>query len=233
MNPSILSTRRLMLSQKELLLNAGFRLVEYDAISIEFLGFKAPKVIENAIFTSQNGVRAYFKAKTPQMILKNCFCVGEKTMALLDKNGQKVIKMAKNGEELANFLVNHHKNESFIYFCGSIRREKLPNVLKSQKMDLFEVKTYKTVLNPKYFDQKWDGILFFSPSGVESYISGQKNGQIHGKTTSFDDETTISFCIGETTASEARKYMSQVVVSNSQTVESVIAKAAKTLKESI
>lgn len=216
--PVLLSTKKLTLSQKELLLNAHFRLIEYDAIAIEYLKFNAPEVIENAIFTSQNAVRSFIENESAKSTILNCFCVGEKTKALLVKNCQKVMKMASNSKELGDFIIEMDKNEPFYYFCGSRRRDELPNLLKSSKIELFEVKTYKTTLKPRIFTQKPDGILFFSPSGVESFK--QENSM----------QNAVAFCIGETTAEEAKKHTDRIVIANSPTVESVIAKAAKKLQ---
>ncbi len=216
--PKLLSTKKLTLAQKELLLNAGFGLVEYDAISIEFLKFDAPEEIENAIFTSQNGVRSFFGNRSKNSSIMNCYCVGEKTKALLIENGQNVVKMAQNSSELGQFLVKTAQNKSFFYFCGSNRRDELPELLKSTKIELFEVKTYKTELKPKHFGQKFDGILFFSPSGVQSYTMEN----------SLTEET--AFCIGDTTSNEAKKHTDKVVTANSPSVESVIAKTAKTFQ---
>ncbi len=216
--PRLLSTKKLTLAQKELLLNAGFGLVEYDAIRIEHLNFDVPEEIENAIFTSQNGVRSYFSNKTKNREISSCYCVGEKTKALLEENGQKVVKMAQNSEELGQFILKTARNESFFYFCGSQRRDDLPDLLKSAKIELFEVKTYKTELKSRHFGQKFDGILFFSPSGVQSFTMEN----------SLTEET--AFCIGKTTAEEAKKHTNKVVIANSPSVESVIAKAAKTFQ---
>ena len=123
------------------------------------------------------------------MSIKNCFCVGHKTKFILEKNGLKVIEIGQNATELAQKIAKNYKNCVFYYFCGTIRREELPKALKSEKISLFEVKTYKTALKTKKFDQNWDGILFFSPSGVASYISENK-----------DQRNTHAFCIGQTTA---------------------------------
>ncbi len=76
---------------------------------------------------------------------------------------------------------------------------------------------YKTTLNPKKFDRQFDAVLFFSPSGVQSFFS--ENNIAIGK----------AICIGKTTASEAKKYTDNVVIANATTVESVIAKVVKIL----
>ncbi|MDT0555500.1 uroporphyrinogen-III synthase [Patiriisocius hiemis] len=213
----VLSTKKLSLSQRELLLNAGLQLVEYDAIKISFLTEKLPKNIKNGVFSSQNGVKSVFLSKKGLSKVENCFCVGEKTRALLEENGQKVMKTASNSAELGHFIANNYKNEAFYYFCSTIRRDELPEIIKYSENELFEIKTYKTEPNLKKFEQKWNGILFFSPSGVQSFTS--ENSM----------ENSIAFCIGETTAKEAKKYSKNVIVANTTTTESVIAKAAKTL----
>ncbi len=210
---NILSTKKLNPDQRELLSQKGLCIVDYDAIAIEFLNFKIPGAIDNAIFTSQQAVRSVVAKNKGDLGIKNCFCVGNKTKTLLEKNGLKVVEIGQNATELSQKIVKNYKNRVFYYFCGTIRREELPNALKNEKMTLFEVKTYKTVLKTKKFDQKWSGILFFSPSGVTSYIS-ENNHQTNAH----------AFCIGQTTATSAKKYFKSVVVANSNTIQSVLEK---------
>jgi len=212
---TVLSTKILNLNQKELLLNAGLHLVEYNAIQIEFLKFDVPKKIENAVFTSQNSVHA-ITGKDLQ--IENVFCVGQKTKRLLETFGEKIIKSSKNAAELANFIQKYHKNDVFYYFSGAIRRNEIADSFTKNSITFSEITTYKTILNPKKFDQNWDAILFYSPSGVESYT------QIN----SLDSQLAI--CIGETTASETLKHTPRVHRANSPTVESVIAKAVNVLR---
>nr|MBX2828785.1 uroporphyrinogen-III synthase [Flavobacteriaceae bacterium] len=188
---TVLSTKKLSLSQKELLLNSGMRFVEYDAISIIPLEFEAPRKVDNAIVTSMNGTKQIFNSET---IVSNWFCVGESSATFLKENDQNVVKIGENSSKLADFIIKNHKNDIFHYFCGAQRRDELPDLLKSEKIDFFEVKTYKTEQKHHKFDQKWDGILFFSPSGIKSFLSENTMGN------------AIAICIGETTASEAKKY---------------------------
>lgn len=215
---SILSTKKFTLAQKELLLNSGLTFVEYNAISIEFVHFESPKFIENAIFTSKNAVKSVFSNKKTIPEIKNCFCVGEKTKALLEEYGQKVVKTTQYGSELADCLIKNHKNDTFYFFCGNKRLDIIPKALKEENIMFSEIETYETVLNPKHFQRQFDGILFFSPSAVQSFVSENKL------------KNSTAFCIGTTTAAEAKKYTENVVISNSTSVESVIAKTVKTLK---
>ncbi|MEZ4857252.1 MAG: uroporphyrinogen-III synthase [Flavobacteriaceae bacterium] len=210
-----MSTKKLSNFQKAKLNNAGFEIVDYDAISIDFLDFEAPKQIQNAIFTSQNAVRSIFDKNIQ---IERAYCVGEKTKQLLKENGQKVIKMKKNASELSEFIKKRGQNEVFYFFSGTRRRKEIPESFKNSKKTLFEVKTYQTVLNPVAFDQNWDGILFFSPSGVQSYT---QNNSI---------KNSIAFCIGVTTASEAKKHTNSIFIAAKTTIESVIEKAISTLQ---
>jgi len=211
---SVLSTKKLTPSQKKLFQDTAIDLVDYDAVEIKNIDFDLPKSIHNAIFTSQNAVDSFFKkySRTENNLEVKCFCVGQKTSTLLEKNGLKVVKSANKASELANFIVKNHNSEPFFFFCGNKRRDEIPFALKKAKIAIFEVKTYKTELKKKKFNEKWEEILFFSPSGVESFIA--KN--------SFGSSTAI--CIGTTTASEAKKHTESVVIAEETTIESVIKK---------
>ncbi len=213
--PVVLSTKKLNESQKSLLLQAGASLVEYNAIKIDFVPFEVSSPIVNAIFTSQNAIKSI---QDSSFGIQDCYCVGEKTKLALEANGQKVIKMTEYASELADYLVKNHKNDSFHFFCGNIRSDEIPSKLKENNIPFEEIEVYKTTLNPKKFEIQFDAVLFFSPSGVKSFFSENKL------------DAAKAICIGTTTASEVKKYTKNVVVSNTTTVESVIAKAVNTLK---
>jgi uroporphyrinogen-III synthase len=215
----VLSTKKLAHAQKELLLNTGISLVEYNAISVSPLVFEVPDKIKYGIFTSGNSVDILFGKSCKHPKIEKVLCVGEKTNQKLIDFGQNVIKVAQNASELGDFILKSFKNEDFYFFCGTLRRDVLIDKIQNSKNRLFELKTYKTHLNIKKFDQKFDGIMFFSPSGVLSFTA--ENDLAHSN----------AFCIGETTASEAKKHTDQLFISNNNSIESVIAKTAKILRE--
>jgi len=215
MTAQILSTKKLSSAQKQPILDANMEFLEYDAISIKLISFKSPKFIQNAIFSSQNAIKSMKKYQKDLLFgnIENCFCVGEKTTSILKENGQNVIKTALNASELANFIQKTYENEDFYFFCGSHRRDELPEIVRMSKNRLFEIKTYRIESKSVSFKQKASKILFFSPSGVQSFIAEN------------NIKNALAVCIGETTASEARKHTSNMVISNETTVESVIEKA--------
>lgn len=214
-SPTILSTKKLSAVQKELLLNAGLGFVEYGAIAIELLEINIEHTIQNAIFTSKNAVKAI---QNSGMIISNCFCVGDNTKKLLQENDLNVLETAQNASDLAKIITKKYKNNSFLFFCGNLRRDELPNLLEQNNVDVKEQIVYKTHLKSNKFNRMFDGILFFSPSGIQSYVSENKIGE------------SILFCIGNTTASEARKYTNNIIVANKPTVENVIVQAVKYFK---
>ncbi|GAA4275085.1 uroporphyrinogen-III synthase [Aquimarina gracilis] len=215
---TILSTKKLSASQKELLLNAGLGFVEYDAIKIELLKAEIPENVDNAIFTSKNAVKAVFDSETN---ISNCFCVGENTKRLLEKNGQKVVETAQNASDLAQILIKKYKKETFLFFCGNLRRNELPELLTKNEVRFKEQIVYKTHSNSKKFDRPFEGILFFSPSGVQSFVLDN------------NIDNSIAFCIGNTTASEAKKHTNNVIIANKPTVENVIVQAVKYFKNDL
>ena len=215
---TVLSTKMLSPSQKELFLNSGLGLVEYDALKIELLDAKIPFTYSNYIFTSKNAVKAFLQqTKKLDLSIYNAFCVGEKTKSLLEEKGLKVIEMAENASELAETLVKKHQNESFLFLCGNKRRAELPDTLIKNNVQYKELEVYRTNLNPKGFQRDFDGILFFSPSGIRSYLLENNIAN------------STLFCIGETTAKEAKKHTEHIIIANKPTVENVLVHAIKEL----
>ncbi len=220
---SILSTKLLTPSQKSLLFHSGLAFVEYPAISRKHLEFQIPtKKYDYYVFTSQEGVQAYLKqckgatnstkaANTKQKI--KAFCVGSKTRSVLQQNGIEVVAMGENAQALGQIITTHYGDNSFLLLSGNLRRDELPDVLKKNSVAYDELIVYNTTLNPKKFSSQFHGILFFSPSGVESFCSEN----------SFADAMT--FAIGPTTAATLQKYTDKIIIAQKPTVENVIVKA--------
>ena len=213
---TILSTKILSTPQKELLLNANQNFVEYNALNMEFLSFKIDAEYDYYIFTSQTGVNAFLNNNNgTKLAEKKIFCVGDKTKTLLEQHGTTVIEIAQNSFGLGQIIAKKYKKSSFMVFSGNLRRQELPDILTKNNIRYKELEIYNTHLNYKQFNRNFDGVLFFSPSGVQSFI---KKNQL---------DCSWAFCIGETTASEAKKYTNQIIIANKPTVENVLIKAIK------
>lgn len=215
---TVLSTKILTPSQKELFLNSGLGLVEYDALKIEFLDVKIPLGHQNYVFTSQNSVKVFLDQSKGMDRSDFCiFCVGEKTRSLLESNGLEVVKMTDYASDLGDFIVKNHRTETFVFVCGQQRRDDLPLIFSKNNIRYKEVVVYRSILNPKTFQRDFDGILFFSPRGIQSFLleNSLKNSTL--------------FCIGETTASEAKKHSDHIIIAKKPTVENVLVQAIKEL----
>ncbi|PQJ78949.1 hydroxymethylbilane synthase [Polaribacter porphyrae] len=211
-NHKIFSTKKLSEAQKQILSNT-IGVEDSDFIKIRFNRI-SPKVMksenENVIITSQNGVEAILNSFTKNEInFNDIYCVGRRTKKLIENRIGKVTHVAKNAKKLAEYLSENIKTKEVTYFCSDLRLDILPAYLKMKDIIVNEVEAYKTMLSPDKLDDDVSGVLFYSPSGIESYL--QKN-----------TTDKIAFCIGETTAKEARKYFENVQVANLPSVDSVL-----------
>lgn len=209
---SVFSTKKLSEAQTKLFHN-DIASESSDFIKIRFNRI-APKVvkdeIENVIITSKNGVEAILNNFTKEELnFKNIYCVGRRTKKLINQKIGDVKHSEKNAQKLAEYLSENIKGQEVTYFCSDLRLDTLPKVLSENEIKVHEVEAYKTMYSPADVDEKVEGVLFYSPSTVESYI--QKNST-----------DKVAFCIGTSTAKEAEKHFEKVEVAKVPTVESVI-----------
>ena len=211
---SILSTKILLSSQKQALLNAGFLVTEANFITTKYLDFELPAPHLGAgglIFTSQNAAQSVLlHPKWEELKSKNVFCVGMKTKALLEENGFNVEVYLDYASDLAEIITLIYAKENFTFFSGNLRKDTIPNALKEMGIDFNEIQVYETTLTPQKMSSKFDGILFFSPSAIESYLAANKI------------KNEICFCIGETTAEALETVTKNIIVADQPLIENVI-----------
>lgn len=207
----ILSTKKLLDNQKQELLKANFDLTEVDFISTQHSHFELNEINDNLIFTSQNAVLSVLDHPDFEALKsKNVFCVGLKTKILLSEAGFNVIAYTGYAADLAEIITLIYASESYTFFSGNLRRETLPVALKEAGVKFNEIEVYQTTLTPQKIKTPVDAILFFSPSGIESYL---KDNTI---------KKEMCFCIGETTASALEKVTKNIIIADQPTIEDVI-----------
>jgi uroporphyrinogen-III synthase len=210
---NIVSTKKLLPNQKQLLLDANITVFDKDFIEIKIKNFELVNVNQNLIFTSQNAVKSVLQhPKCGELQGKNVFCVGIKTKEFLEENGSEVAVYTDYASDLAEIISLIYADETFTFFCGNLRKDILPNTLHKNGIIFNEIEVYETNSTSHKIQTKANGILFFSPSAVESYL---KNNTIKHET---------CFCIGETTAEALQnKKVKNIVIAESPSIENVIA----------
>lgn len=207
----ILSTKILTSHQKQVLADNNFEVLEEDFIKTENKQFDLKEINENLIFTSQNAAQSILNhPKCEELKAKNVFCVGLKTKILLSESGFNVIAYTGYASDLAEIITLIYSSESYTFFSGNLRKETLITALAAASIKLNEIQVYETSLTPQKIKTPVEAILFFSPSGVESYLSAN----IIKKET--------CFCIGETTAEALHKITKNILIAENPSVEDVI-----------
>ena len=209
----IFSTKNLSINQTSAL-NSPIGIDMSDFITIQYNRLKPGVVkhpIENIVFTSQSAVESVLNSfDKSELNFTNIYCVGRRTKRLIERNIGKVKHVENSAAKLANYLTENLKTKEVTFFCGNKRRDELPDILTKNDIQVNEVESYKTNLTPRKIDSKYKGILFFSPSAIESYLT----------VNTASDEP--AFCIGDTTASEAKKHFKNIIIAKTPTAESML-----------
>ncbi len=210
----VFSTKTLSDDQVKSLMDS-IGIVMSDFITIRFNRLK-PRIIkdpiEHVVITSKNAVESLLQHFTPdQLKFKNIYCVGRKTKRLINNRIGPVAHSEQTAEKLAIHLKEHAVDiEEVTFFCGNKRRDELVSILEKNDIKVHEIECYKTILTPNQVENTISSILFYSPTGIQSFLLEN------------EPEDKVAFCIGETTASEARNHFKTVIVSKTATIDSVL-----------
>ncbi len=207
----ILFTKKLnkvMISKK---LGSHFSYDFLEVIKIKPLKVE-PFALKNKslVFTSVNAVDSFFAndfKPNENFVEKNynkIYAVGLKTKAALRKRGFGTFKVAKNAQELSEFIIDNSTTEKFLHFCGDLALDVLDKTLPLQNISYKKIVVYETSLIYPEVSGDYDGVCFFSPSGVRSFA----------KFNSLDHLQLFS--IGETTESELRKFTKNPIITSKE-----------------
>lgn len=154
------------------------------------------------VFTSINAVNAVAAAVSgsPRW---SVFCIEEATkkrvLELFPQSA--IIASASTGAQLSGLIVKHAP-EAVVFFCGNMRLNTIPEVLKKHQIPYREIVAYNTTKTPQSISKEYDGILFYSPSGVQSFLEVNKIA---------DHTTAIS--IGPSTSKALKKHTANILES--------------------
>ncbi|MFL5746648.1 MAG: uroporphyrinogen-III synthase [Niastella sp.] len=155
------------------------------------------------VFTSMNAVSsvaAYINGDKPDW---NIFCIGNTTRQLAARyfGEQSIHTVGNNASDLADKMITGKQIKQVVFFCGDQRREELPGKLRQNGIAVQEVIVYHTISTPHKIDKAYDGILFFSPSAVQSFFYA--NAVL---------ASTVLFAIGQTTADAIKSFTDNLII---------------------
>ena len=151
------------------------------------------------ILTSRLAVDHYFRiAKEMRFEVPDSmkyFCISESTAYYLQKYVQyrkrKIFHGTIKFDEVVA-LMKKHKNESFLLPCSDLLKSSIPNALDAGGFNYTKAVMYRTVCSDlsDLSDVKYDVLVFFSPSGIESlfknfpdFVQGDTKIAVFGPTT--------------------------------------------------
>ena len=155
------------------------------------------------VFTSMNAVEAVAAQADEQEPAWNIYCMGHATKQLVIEyfGEERIVGTGDSATDLAELIIEEGVDDEVIFFCGDQRRDELPDLLRSNSIDVNEIVVYHTVPVPQKVAKSYHGILLFSPSAVDSFF---KLNKVAGQ--------TIFFAIGNTTANTIKKYTNNKII---------------------
>lgn len=152
------------------------------------------------ILTSRNAADHFFRmAKEMRYEVPDSlkyFCVSEAIAYYLQKyvvyRKRKIFHGKQTFMDLID-VIKKHKKEKYLLPCSSIHKQRITSVLDDHGIDFSKAVMYKTVASDlsDLSDVKYDMLVFFSPSGIESLIKNFPE---------FEQNSTKIAAFGNTTA---------------------------------
>lgn len=212
----VLSTKKLDPSLIEQAKENDIEIIEQNFISIKPILNQETfdKILEiindkklTIALTSANAVDAlnsYMHFNDTYLVVDwNIFCLSGKTKQairnalLLKKN---IVADANDAAELANKIIAKGVKE-ISFFCGNKRRDELPMALRNAGIKVHEIVLYETTENPIAVANDFDAVLFYSPSGVQSFFSANEL-----------NKHSVCFAIGRTTATSIATFTNNTII---------------------
>lgn len=155
------------------------------------------------VFTSYNGVKAVWDILNQKPADWNLYSIEGVTSRSVQEHfgADSLAATAYTGEELADEILKDGDITGVVFFCGDLRRDELPERLRSEGVSVTEIIVYTTVATPVKVEKEYDAIVFFSPSSVYSYAAMNKV-----------PKEAVCFAIGNTTANTIKNIVPNKVL---------------------
>ena len=216
----LLSTKKLSKKMKLAFNKNNITIIEIPMIKTVRVNFVWPKIQEGIIITSSSALKSIVKHPSYYNLKKHpFFCVGSYTKKRLSELGLNVEECEASSKDLALKIGDKYSKKKFNYFCGKQRLKTIEIFAKKNNIDIKISEVYETFEIRKKIKEKFDGIIFFSPSAVRSYVS----------LNSLNTQKVFSW--GQTTAKEIKKYCDIFFTSKTPSIKSLVSLIKKTLEK--
>ncbi|QCX53045.1 uroporphyrinogen-III synthase [Elizabethkingia sp. JS20170427COW] len=139
------------------------------------------------------------------------YVVGDKSAKALSSLGIEAEIVAKNAEQLAEYIQQKVKPVPILHFCSSKALMTLEEKLGQAGFQYQQEVVYRTVACFPILEKEVDALVFFSPSGVESFMKNNKVNQEQ------------VFSIGKTTQKALQKFtQNKIIKSNEENLEDLL-----------
>ena len=154
-------------------------------------------------FTSSNAVNSFFgnediESSDYQVPI---YALSGKTKEELENYDIVPVAIADNALQLADKILTDKNVRSVLHICGSLRLDVLENKLSEKGVTYIPFTVCETILNSTILDDTYDVVMFFSPSGIDSFV--MKNEL---------NLRTLYCCIGETTADKLKSINDKLII---------------------
>lgn len=218
---------RLLMTKKtspSLVLRAGLKgvdILEKEFIEIIILKDKqmSAQIKEIAlsphhvVFSSKNAVNAVSAIVGEVNDEWKIYCIegATKEAAEAKFGASKIVATARNAAALARTMLEQEGISKIVFFCGDKRLDTLPDLLRSNNVEVAEMVVYNTLASPQKIVDDFDAVAFFSPSAVRSFFA-------------MNTISDKAFClsVGKTTSDVIRKYTSNKIFTAESPSEEVI-----------
>jgi uroporphyrinogen-III synthase len=135
----------------------------------------------------------------------NVYCLEGATQQALKRADiqHRITGTAANAASLATEIIKNNEKGPLIFFCGNKRRDELPDLLRQHNITVEELVVYETTATPALAGQDYDGVLFLSPSAVQSFFSVNSL-----------PPHTVCFSIGPTTAHALQEHTDNKIITS-------------------
>ncbi len=192
----IISTRSIHVDAVGQLKQIGCKITMHDFVRkrIEF----DPKttLTKDVVLTSPTGVQAFLEMIKELKLSPGDYqvhCIDQLTKQTATQAGLTVKASAPNARMLAEEILKHSEIRLVTHICGNRRRDELSQQLKLRGVEVKDVVAYYTEFASLAVREDYDGIFFFSPGAIDSFLILNGVKQV------------VCFCIGHTTETHAKQ----------------------------